>query len=175
MTTSTTTQPQDDRSSGEIIWDTIMDLHRQSQVSTREELVSITGLKMTIVDDHVSRLIEDGRLRRLRPGVFAPLVTRPEPDAISITDHPEGLVIIEIGDQELRINEATSRRLARRLMGDAVQFSNIQSQHDMGAILAEFTVRNRHQADEILELRRVVQQLQRKVQDGDAGQMGLPI
>lgn len=173
MTTSTTTPQIDDRTSADIIWATIQDLHTQGQVCSRSELQAITGLKMTIIDDHVSRLIDDGRLRRIRDGVFAPMMCRPEPEAVSMTELPEGLVIIEAGDQQLRVNEATARRIARMFQGYAMQFSNMQTQHDMGAILTEFTVRNRHQADEILELRKVVQQLQKRVQDGDAGQMSL--
>ena len=157
MTTSNTTPQIDDRTSADIIWATIQDLHTQGQVCSRSELQAITGL------------------RRIRDGVFAPMMGRPEPEAVSMTELPEGLVIIEAGDQQLRVNEATARRIARMFQGYAMQFSNMQTQHDMGAILTEFTVRNRHQADEILELRKVVQQLQRKVQDGDAGQMGLPI
>ncbi|MFC4923599.1 hypothetical protein [Delftia deserti] len=173
MTTSTTTPQIDDRTSADIIWATIQDLHSQEQVCTRELLHELTGLKMPIIDDHVSRLIDDGRLRRLRAGVFAMLITRPEPEAFSITELPEGLVIIEVGDQQLRTNEAMARRIARSLMGYAVQFSNLQNQHDMGAILTDYTVRHRSQANEIQELRKVVQQLQKRLQDGDAGQMSL--
>ena len=41
------------KSTGQVIWDAILDLHNQEQVVTREVLADITGLRMTVIDDHV--------------------------------------------------------------------------------------------------------------------------
>ncbi len=126
-----------EKSTGQIIWDTIQDLHQQGQVATRELLVELTGYKMTIIDDHVSRMIENGRLHRLRAGVFRPIAAMPEPRAVSVTDMADGTVLLEIGDVVLHLWPREYRALAKRLVGDAVQYSNIQSGVEAGTLATE--------------------------------------
>ncbi len=123
-----------EKTTGQIIWDTIQDLHQQGQVATRELLVELTGFKMTIVDDHVTRMIENGRLRRLRAGVYAPVEAMPEPRAISQTRMADGTSLIEIGDTVLRLWPRERRELATMLVGDAVQYSNIQAGVEAGTL-----------------------------------------
>lgn len=125
---------QQEKTTGQIIWDTIQDLHQQGQVATRELLVELTGHKMTIVDDHVTRMIENGRLRRLRAGVYAPVEAMPEPRAISQTRMADGTSLIEIGDTVLRLWPRERRELATMLVGDAVQYSNIQAGVEAGTL-----------------------------------------
>lgn len=172
MTTSTTTQPQDNRTSGQIIRDTIQDLHQQGQVATRELLCDLTGLKMTIVDDHVSRMIENGELRRLRAGVFAPIAPMPEPRAVSVTDIPDGTSLIEIGDMVMHLWPRERRDLARRLVGDAVQYSNIQSGVEAGTLAtelaAELLATKREMAVQIAELQRELREALKGVAKGSA-------
>lgn len=126
-----------EKTTGQIIWDTIEGLHQQGQVATRELLVDLTGYKMTIIDDHVSRMIENGRLRRLRAGVFAPVAAMPEPRPVSVTDLADGTSIIEIGDTVLHLWPRERRSLASRLVGDAVQYSNIQAGVESGTLATE--------------------------------------
>ncbi|GKS91209.1 hypothetical protein [Acidovorax sp. SUPP2539] len=126
-----------EKTTAQIIWDAIEGLHQQGQVATRELLCELTGLKMTIVDDHVGRMIESGRLRRLRAGVFAPIAAMPEPRAVSTTDMPDGTVLLEIGDVVLHLWPREYRALAKRLVGDAVQYSNIQAGVEAGTLATE--------------------------------------
>lgn len=114
----------------QIIWSTIQDLHRQDQLITRDILSRLTGLKLAIVDDHVGRLIENGRLRRIQPGVFVLVAVMPEPRPVSMTMLPGGVSKMEIGDFCIELWPAERRMLASMLVGDAVQFSNIQAGHD---------------------------------------------
>lgn len=158
MTTSTTTPQIDDRTSGQIIRDAIQDLHQQYQVATRELLCELTGLKMTIIDDHISRMIENGELRRLRAGVFAPIVPMPEPRAVSVTRMADGTSIIEIGDFVVHVYPRERRELASLLVGDAVQYSNIQAGVEAGTIAtelaAELLATKREMGVQIQELKR---------------------
>lgn len=108
----------------------MQDLHQQGQVSTRELLSELTGLKLSKVDDHIGRMIENGRVRRLRAGVFMPVADMPEPRAVSTTDLPDGTVLVEIGDIVLHLWPRECRALAKRLVGEAVQYSNLQAGHD---------------------------------------------
>lgn len=158
MTTSTTTPQIDERTSGQIIRDAIQDLHQQYQVATRELLCELTGLKMTIIDDHISRMIENGELRRLRAGVFAPLTSMPEPRAVSVTRMADGTSIIEIGDFVVHVYPRERRELASLLVGDAVQYSNIQAGVEAGTLAtelaAELLATKREMGLKILELQR---------------------
>lgn len=155
---NTTTTVEEARTSGQIIWDTIQDLHQQGQVVTRELLTELTGRKMSIVDDHVSRMIENGRVRRLRAGVFAPVAAMPEPRAVSTTDMPDGTVLLEIGDVVLHLWPREYRALAKRLVGDAVQYSNIQAGVEAGTLAtdlaADLMAMKREMAAKIQDLER---------------------
>lgn len=134
-------EPQPKPPSAQIIADAIADLYAQQQVITRETLVHVTGLKMTVIDDHVSRMVEDGRLHRVRAGVFVPLTPEPEPRAISVTDSPDGRTIVEIGDWVVKLWPKEARALGRRLLGEAIQFSNLQAGYEMGAFNSDLLVR----------------------------------
>ena len=61
----------DRRTSRQIIWDAIQEMAALGQAITRKTLQEVTGLTYHIVDDHVSRFVdEDGTLRRVVDGVF---------------------------------------------------------------------------------------------------------
>lgn len=123
------------RSNRVIVWDAIQELHQQSQVITREDLGNITGLKISILDDHLKKFVENGNLRRIRPGVFAPVEETPEPRAVSVTRLSDGRALIEIGDDVLHLWPRERRELATLLVGDAVQLSNIQAGHDLNVLV----------------------------------------
>lgn len=158
---STTTTP---KATGQIIWDTILALRESGQAISRQRIMELTGLRYTQVDDHVSRWIEDeGRLRRIVDGVYELVEPMPEPRAVSVTDLHNGQTMIECGDQVIHLWPTEIRALGLRLVGSAMQFAQLQTQHDMGALLAEATVRNRALADRISdqdrELRNMRQEL----------------
>lgn len=118
------------QTSAQIIWSTILDLHQQEQLITRDLLSTLTGLKLSIVDDHVGRFIESDRMRRIRPGVFALVVAMPEPRPVSMTLMPGGVSKMEIGDFCIDLWPTERRMLASMLVGDAVHYSNIQVGQD---------------------------------------------
>lgn len=139
---------------GQIIWDTITDLRAAGQVISRQRLMELTGFVYTKVDDHVSRWIDDGQLRRVIDGVYEVVDAMPESRAVSVTCLPDGMTLIEAGDQELRLWPREVRALGQCLAGSAMQFAQLQTQHDVGALLVEATVRNRALAGRVGELER---------------------
>ena len=89
------------KTTGQIIWDAITDLHNQEQIVTREVLADITGLRMTVIDDHVGRMVDDSRLRRVRAGVFVPVAQLPPARPVMASIQTDGFVTLEIGDTVL--------------------------------------------------------------------------
>ena len=129
------------RSSTQIVLDAIEELHAQEQVVTREALVEHTGLKMTIVDDRIKTLIEDGAVHRARHGVFVPVVRHPPARPISKTVMPDGMVKIEIGDDVLTLTPREDRTLAALQTGVAAQFAAINLGHHASALASEINER----------------------------------
>jgi len=64
----------------------------------RQSIAALTGLRPTIVDDHVERLRDAGKLARAGKGDLELLETFPPPRPISKTELANGLVKIEVGD-----------------------------------------------------------------------------
>ena len=62
MTAQRTTKQQ--------ILDAIVDLHNAEQMVTREALQEVTGLKLTIIDDRVAVLVDEGSVLRKGRGSF---------------------------------------------------------------------------------------------------------
>lgn len=141
-------------STGQVIWDCVLSLRDAGQAISRQRLMELTGFPYTRVDDHVSRWIEEGRMRRVVDGVYEVAPTLPEPRATSVTDLHDGVVLMECGDQEMRVYAAEARSLARQLGGFALQYAQLQTQSDMAALLVEATVRNRALADRVADTER---------------------
>ncbi|MFT3815251.1 MAG: hypothetical protein QM740_18035 [Acidovorax sp.] len=137
---------------GRIIWDTMLALRENGQAISRQRIMELSGLTYTKVDDHVSRWIDNGRLRRVVDGVYELVEAMPEPRAVSVTDLHNGQTMIECGDQVVHLWPAEVRALGLRLVGSAMQFAQLQTQHDMAALLAEATTRNRALADRVHDL-----------------------
>lgn len=149
MSTTTTT-----KATGQIIWETILALRENGQAISRQRLMELTSLRYTLVDDHISRWIEEGRMRRVVDGVYELTDPMPEPRAVSVTDLHNGQTMIECGDQVIHLWPTEIRALGLRLVGSAMQFAQLQTQHDMSALLVEATVRNRSLADRVSDLER---------------------
>lgn len=79
-------------------------------------------------------------------------------------------------DQVIHLWPTEIRALGLRLVGSAMQFAQLQTQHDMGALLAEATVRNRALTDRVSDLERAervaVQQDNRGYGEGGRGAGG---
>ncbi len=132
------------RTTRQQILDAVQDLHNQEQMVTREALQEVTGLKLTIIDDRLATLVDDGLLIRKSRGVFVPAILHPPARPISKTVMPDGMVKIEIGDCVLDLTPREDRLLASIQAGTAVQFAAIETGHEMSAMVAAMRKRIGH-------------------------------
>lgn len=108
------------------VLDFITDLHYQEQQVTRELLAERIGVRLSVIDEHLKVMTNDGRIRRVGRGVYAPMQSMPPARAMSKTLLPDGYVKIEIGDQVLTLTPREDRMLGN-LMGGA---ANLRTQVD---------------------------------------------
>lgn len=134
------------RTTRERIWEAIYDLHSQEQVATREVLAEVTGLTMSQVGDFIKVLVADGRIRRIRAGVFCPVEAMPPARAVSVTLVASGLTKLEVGDAILELTPREARMIGTALAGFAMQFAQIQAGHDLNHIVCDVDVRQRADA-----------------------------
>ncbi|WP_194773109.1 hypothetical protein [Diaphorobacter caeni] len=160
---NTTTQTTS--ATSQIIWDAILGMRANSQAISRQRLMELTGLTYTKIDDHVSRWIEDGRLRRVVDGVYELVDPMPEPRTVMFSDTPDGMTVIEVGDQVLKVWPREAQIIAMRLRGNLVQYAQLQTQHDMGALLAEVMTQKRAMTDRVSDLERVAQQQAQEIRE----------
>lgn len=129
------------RSSTQIVLEAVQDLHTQEQVVTRETLATLTGLKLSVIDDRVGALIDDELVVRVQRGVYVPAETHPPARAISKTLLPDGTSKIDIGDQVLTLTPREDRMLANLLAGVAMQTAAIEVGRQAGLQAGELNGR----------------------------------
>lgn len=128
---------EEKRTTRQIIWGALQDLRAQGQIATRKVVAEVTSLKLTTVDDHLSRMVEDGQLRRPVDGVVEIIEQMPPPRPVSLLHNPGGCSKLEIGDLCVDIWPQERRMLATLLAGDMVQYSNIQFGQETGIAMAQ--------------------------------------
>ena len=127
------------QSTTDAVYDAVKELDRLGQSANRHSIQTMTGLKMTIVDDRLKILASDGELFRTGKGNYEVVKTYPAPRAMS-KSVVEGWCIYEVGDNVLRLTPAENRQMAELFAGPAVQVAVLESvrQHQNLAIgLAE--------------------------------------
>lgn len=131
----------------EIILDSIIDLHNSEQIVTRELLLDVLDLKKNIIDDNITSLVNEGRVYRVRRGVYAPNSTHPPARLIWKGTLPCGLIKVDIGDDiSLTLTPKEARTLGKDLMGEGMQYANIE----LGHHIAQMNARNEAQIKELL-------------------------
>lgn len=117
------------------IWETIVDLHSSDQVITREVLVEATGFKMTIIDDHLNRMVERHEVRRVRAGVFVPIPRYAPPRPVYGSMTTDGFFVLEIGDQKVVMQPREARQAGALMAGQFMQLTSIQANHDLNQLV----------------------------------------
>lgn len=117
------------------IWEAIMDLFHQEQVVTRETLCEVTGLRLSIIDDHVGRMVDNEQLRRVRSGVFVPIPRMDPPRPVSGSLTTDGFFVLEVGDQVLVMQPREARQAGALLSGQFMQFTTAQLGHDLNLMV----------------------------------------
>lgn len=123
----------------EMIYQAVVDVHNSGRAASRPVLVGLTNLSYGVVDDHVKRLVDDGRLRRVVNGVFEPVEQLPPARAVSYTKLPSGMGKLEIGDVCLDLNPSEERSIARMLAGSAAEMAGIQNARELADAVASLT------------------------------------
>ncbi|GKT19790.1 hypothetical protein AVHY2522_23770 [Acidovorax sp. SUPP2522] len=119
------------------IWEAITEMFHADQVVTRECLVEVTGLKMTIIDDHVGRMVESGELRRVRAGVFVPVPRYSPPRPVYGSMTTDGFFVLEVGDQKVVMQPREARQAGALMAGQFMQLAAIQMGHDTNLMVNE--------------------------------------
>lgn len=128
------------KSNAETILEAIEDLHNQEQIVTRETLSQLTGLKLSIVDDRLSHLVDSGQIIRVQRGVFIPAPKHRPARLMSKMVLPDGTVKIEIGDDDiLTLTPREARHLGNLMVAEAMQYANIEMGHHMAILQSEVT------------------------------------
>lgn len=141
------------KSSTAIVMEAVEELHSKEQIVTRETLADFTDLKLTIIDDRIGVLIEDGQVHRVGRGVFVPAKRFPAARAISHTHLPDGWAKIEVGDEMMTLTPRETRMLGAMLQGAAMEATAIESGHTTAALAAELAERVRKLEREVRALR----------------------
>ena len=125
----------------QIVLAAIMDLHGQEQIVTTDILAEVTGIKKASLYEHIKILVELEKIRRVKDGVYVPLVQPPPTRAISVTQIPESFTLVEIGDLCIELWPREERLLGKLLAGAYQQYGNIQAGNEMGVIVVEMAGR----------------------------------
>ena len=111
--------PQKPIASTERVYQAVFELRKLLQPATREVVADLTQLKMTIVDDRLRALVDDGKLKRLVRGMYELVEVFAAPRAISKTILSDGTTVLDIGDDVLTLTPQESRILAELCIGSA--------------------------------------------------------
>ena len=113
--------------SAEVVFEAVCDLHAEEKAVSRETLAQVTGLKLSVVDDRLGVLVDEGLIHRIQRGVYVPAAQHPPARPISKTILPDGMVKIEIGDEMLTLTPRESRALGEIQAGAAHQYIEIEA------------------------------------------------
>lgn len=113
---------QDTRSNDEIIMAAAKEMNAANLMITRDTLSRYTGLKLTIVDDRVKFLVDNGALNRVQRGVFEVAHQFGPSRIIFHAILPDGCHKLEIGDLVVDLNPDEARKVGHMLAGEAISY-----------------------------------------------------
>lgn len=136
------------------VLEAVRELHAKEQIATRETVAELTGLKLTIVDDRLSDLVDKELLRRVIRGVYVPVTQHPPARVICKRVLADGMVEIEIGSDVLLLTPKEDRALAELQAGASAQAIAIASSRQQSMLTTEFAGRIQRLENENRVLRR---------------------
>ena len=131
------------QSTKEIVLDAVIELHNQEQIVTRETLARYIDLPLSVIDERLKILANDGLIARVQRGVYVPVVQHAITRPISHTELPDSTVILDIGDEVLKLTPKEARTLGTMLANRAMQASNIELGHYSALAVNEVMLRIR--------------------------------
>ena len=145
------------RTTGDRIWDALVELHSQGQYGSRERLARITGFTLSIIDDHISRWHDTGRVFRIKDGVYEPIVvTRASRMVYSGRVPGSDIVKLEVGDKCMDLNQDEAREIGRQFAGYALEYNQVTIKEDVGAAMANMMAQNQRAEAKIKELQKEI-------------------
>jgi hypothetical protein len=128
---------QDRPSAGETIRQAMLGLRNAGRQISRQRLVELTKLPMSIVDDHVTRMIEqEGSVRRVANGVVEMVDVFPPNRPISKTVLSNGIAKVEIGDAVLEVTPGEGRVLGQMFHAEAMELANLRGERETHDLVA---------------------------------------
>ena len=134
------------------VLDAVIDLHNQEQIVTRETLSKVLDLKQSIIDDNLTTLANDGEIHRIQRGVYVPTIIHKPARVITRSGLNDGCVVIEIDRLVLILTPKEARELGKQMMGDAMQYSNIEIGHHAAHATANMELEFKNMRKAIREL-----------------------
>lgn len=145
------------RTTGDRIWDALVELHSQGQYGGRERLAKITGFTLSIIDDHLSRWHDSGRVFRIKDGIYEPIVvTRASRMVYSGRVPGSDIVKLEVGDKCMDLNQDEAREIGRQFAGYALEYNQVTIKEDVGAAIANMMAQNQRAEAKIKELQKEI-------------------
>jgi hypothetical protein len=109
------------------IYEAVRELRNLEQTATRESVAALTSLRLSIVDDRLRALVDDGKLKRLLRGIYEMVEQFAPPRPMSCSILSDGQVNFEIGDAAILFSPQEARSAARALAGFAEDARVIES------------------------------------------------
>ena len=148
------------RTTGDRIWDALVELHSQGQYGSRERLAKITGFTLSIIDDHITRWHDSGRVFRIKDGIYEPIVvTRSSRMIYSGRVPGSDIVKLEVGDVCIDVNTDEAREIGRQFAGYALEYNQVTIKQDVGAALTavvELTAEAKRTQEHVRQLERLL-------------------
>lgn len=145
------------RTTGDRIWDALVELHSQGQYGSRERLAQITGFTLSIIDDHITRWHDSGRVFRIKDGIYEPIVvTRSSRMIYSGRVPGSDIVKLEVGDKCMDLNQDEAREIGRQFAGYALEYNQVTIKEDVGAAIANMMAQNQRAEAKIKELQKEI-------------------
>ena len=113
------------RPTADIVLEAIQDMHNLEQVVTRETLSEYTNLKLSMIDDRVTHLIDHGHVYRIQRGVFIPAPMHKPARIITRSLCPDGVTVLEVGDIVIHLTPREARMVGELMAGAGQQYTSI--------------------------------------------------
>jgi len=166
------TTPAPAKTNRQAVLDAVSELAALGQHATRETVATITSLKLSIVDDHLGTLVDDGLLQRILRGHYTLVVHYPPARNISKEILADGMVMYEFssdtGTQVLKLTPKEDRTLSALTAGAGAQLVAIEANREQQLLLTSM-------AAQLEQIRRQYNALQAAHQQANSPQMSLPV
>ena len=107
---------------------TIIDLYQSNppREATRKTIAHELGVAFRLVDDHVDKLLERGKIRRVLAVVFAPVEVQRD-KVVSSTHVPGGRIKLDVDDVCIDLSPRDARAIVQVLAGFALVPLDLQT------------------------------------------------